>query len=75
MGLALLNQTGSRGAGSPGADECSQDADEGTRELLGKSVQSRIATDEHQGRCARQEGVFALGGERVRAAGSVHSLL
>ena len=65
----LLNQDGSRGEGSPGADEGSQDADEGIRELLGASVQSRIATGEHQGQRVRRVGSFGLGGEQVRAVG------
>ena len=49
MRRGLLNQDGSRGEGSPGEDKGSRDADEGIRELLGASVQSRIATGEHQG--------------------------
>ena len=69
MKRGLLNQDGSRGEGSPGEDEGSRDADEGIRELLGASVQSRIATGEHQGQRVRGVGSFGLGGERVTTSG------
>lgn len=36
---------------------------------MGASVQSRIATGEHQGQRVRRVGSFGLGGEQVRAVG------
>jgi hypothetical protein len=69
MRRGLLNADGSRGEVGTGVDEGSQDADDSIRELSVASVQSRIATGEHQGQRVRRVGSFGMGGERVTTSG------